>query len=262
VTRIAQASPSSRPTVARGKREPALSPDPTGRTRAPGGGPKPLSATDPGLLDALDTLVDPDTRGDPCSPLRWTTKSLRQLADALFQAGHPVSPTTVGGLLHAQGYSLQRIRKTLEGAQHPDRDAQFTYLNAQAKAYLAAGQPVVSVDTKKKELVGDYANGGAECNRPASPSRSRCMISPTPPSARRSLTGSTTWAATTAGSASGPTTTPGSPWQPCAAGGPTSARPPTRPRTGCWSSPTPADPTATGSRRGRPSSHGSPPIRG
>ena len=82
--------------MARGKREPALSPDPTGRTRGRGRHPKPLSATDPGLLDALDTLVDPDTRGDPHLPLRWTTKSLRQLADALFQAGHPVSPTIVG----------------------------------------------------------------------------------------------------------------------------------------------------------------------
>jgi hypothetical protein len=97
----------------------------------------------------------PDTRGDPCSPLRWTTKSLRALADALGQAGHPVSATTVGRLLHAQGYSLQRTRKTLEGAQHPDRDAQFAYLNAQAKAYLAAEQPVVSVDTKKKGLLTD-----------------------------------------------------------------------------------------------------------
>jgi hypothetical protein len=162
VTRIAAAAHSSRPTVARGKHELALPPNPTGRTRAPGGGPKPLSTTDPGVLDALDALVDPDTRGDPCSPLRWTTKSLRALADALGQAGHPVSATTVGRLLHGQGYSLQRTQKTLEGAQHPDRDAQFAYLNAQAKAYLATGQPVVSVDTKKKELVGDYANGGAE----------------------------------------------------------------------------------------------------
>jgi hypothetical protein len=102
------------------------------------------------LLDALDTLVDPDTRGDPCSPLRWTTKSLRQLTHALGQAGHPVSPTTVGRLLHARGYSLQRTRKTLEGAQHPDRDAQFAYLNDQAKAHLTARQPVVSVDTKKR----------------------------------------------------------------------------------------------------------------
>ncbi len=93
---------------------------PDSRTRAPGGGPKPLATTDPGLLDAPDTLVGPDTRDDPCSPLRWTTKGLRQLADTLTQAGHPVSPTTVGRLLHAQGSSLQRIRTALEGAQHPD----------------------------------------------------------------------------------------------------------------------------------------------
>jgi hypothetical protein len=162
VTRIAKVAHSTRPTVARGQHELALPPNPAGRTRAPGGGPKPLATTDPGVLDALDALVDPDTRGDPCSPLRWTTKSLRQLADALGQAGHPVSPTTVGRLLHTQGYSLQRTQKTPEGAQHPDRDAQFAYLNDQTKAHLAAGQPVISVDTKKKELVGDYANGGAE----------------------------------------------------------------------------------------------------
>ena len=162
VTRIAVAAHSTPPTVARGKHELALPPDPSGRTRAPGGGPKPLTATDPGLLAALDALVDPDTRDDPTSPLRWTTKSLRALAGALTSQGHPVSPTTVGRLPHAQGYSLQRTQKTLEGAQHPDRDAQFAYLNDQVKAHLAAGQPVVSVDTKNKELIGEYANGGAE----------------------------------------------------------------------------------------------------
>jgi hypothetical protein len=147
---IARPDPRPQPvSVARGKHELALPPDPAGRTRAPGSGPKPLATTDPGLLATLDALVDPDTRGDPCSPLRWTTKSLRQLADALTRQGHPVSPATVGRLLHAQRYSLQRTRKTLEGAQHPDRDAQLAYLNAQATAHLAADQPVVSVDTKK-----------------------------------------------------------------------------------------------------------------
>ena len=110
----------------------------------------------------LEALVDPDTRGDPESPLRWTCKSTRELAEALTAAGHPVSDDTVGRLLREQGYTLQRTRKTLEGAQHPDRDAQFRYLNEQAKAQLAAGEPVVSVDCKKKELVGQFANGGAE----------------------------------------------------------------------------------------------------
>jgi hypothetical protein len=109
----------------------------------------------------LERLVDPDTRGDPGSPLRWTTKSTRQLAQALTAQGHPVSDDTVGRLLKQQGYSLQRTRKTLEGAQHQDRDGQLRYLNEQARAHLAAGQPVVSVDTKK-ESVGDFANGGAE----------------------------------------------------------------------------------------------------
>jgi hypothetical protein len=106
--------------------------------------------------------VEPDTRGDPDSPLRWTCKSTRELAQALTAQGHPVSDDTVGRLLKQQGYRLQRTVKTSEGDQHPDRDAQFRYLNEQAQAQLAAGQPVMSVDAKKKELVGRFANGGAE----------------------------------------------------------------------------------------------------
>jgi Rhodopirellula transposase DDE domain len=145
-----------------GVRELGAPPDPHGRIRRPGGGPKRLADTDPGLLEALEGLVDPDTRGDPGSPLRWTTKSTRQLAEALTAQGHPVSDDTVGRLLKQQGYSLQRTRKTLEGAQHPDRDGQLPCLNEQAREHLAAGQPVVSVDTKQKELVGNFANGGTE----------------------------------------------------------------------------------------------------
>jgi Rhodopirellula transposase DDE domain len=110
----------------------------------------------------LDRLVEPDTRGDPDSPLRWTCKSTRELAEALTAQGHPVSDDTVGRLLREQGYRLQRTVKTLEGAQHADRDAQFRYLNEQARAHLGAGQPVVSVDPKKKELVGQFANGGRQ----------------------------------------------------------------------------------------------------
>jgi Rhodopirellula transposase DDE domain len=125
------------------------------RAQATGGAPA-------GPAWALDRLVDPDTRGDPESPLRWTTKSTRHLAEALGAQGFQVSDDTVGRLLRQQGYRLQRTRKTLEGAQHPDRDAQFGYLNERAREHLAAGQPVVSVDTKKKELVGNYANGGVE----------------------------------------------------------------------------------------------------
>jgi hypothetical protein len=167
--RMARISAMARPTVYAGVRELDVPADPHGRIRRPGGGPRRLADTNPGLLQALEGLVDPDTRGDPGSPLRWTTKSTRQLAEALTAQGHPVSDDTVGRLLKQQSYTLQRTRKTLqrtrktlEGAQHQDRDAQFRYLNEQARAHLAAGQPVVSVDTKKKELVGNFAGGSAE----------------------------------------------------------------------------------------------------
>jgi hypothetical protein len=161
VSRVARLAEASRPTVRRGAAELDQPADPRGRIRQHEG-PKRRRVTDPGLLGALDRLVDPDTRGDPQSPLRWTCKSTRELAEMLTAQGHPVSDDTVGRLLREQGYRLQRTLKTLEGARHPDRDAQFRYLNEQARAHLGAGQPVVSVDTKKKELVGRFANGGAE----------------------------------------------------------------------------------------------------
>jgi Rhodopirellula transposase DDE domain len=161
VSRVARLAETSRPTVRRGAVELAQPADPRGCIRQHEG-PKRLRDRDPGLLAALDRLVEPDTRGDPDSPLRWTCKSTRELAQALTSASHPVSDDTVGRLLTQQGYRLQRTVKTLEGAQHPDRDAQFRYLNEQARTHLAAGQPVVSVDTKKKELVGRFANGGRE----------------------------------------------------------------------------------------------------
>ena len=122
---MARISGLSRPTVYAGVRDLDTPPDPRGRVRGPGGGPKRLVERQPGLLSALDELVDPDTRGDPQSPLRWTCKSTRQLADALGAQGFQVSDDTVGRLLKQQGYTLQRPQKTLEGAQHPDRDAQF-----------------------------------------------------------------------------------------------------------------------------------------
>src|SRR5512133_3719835 len=161
VSRVARLAEASRPTVRRGAAELDQPADPPG-AHPPTRWPKRRRDTDPGLLVALDRLVDPDTRGDPDSPLRWTCKSTRELAEALTAQGHPVSDDTVGRLLREQGYRLQRTVKTLEGAQHADRDAQFRYLNEQAKVHLADGQPVVSVDTKKKELVGRFANGGAE----------------------------------------------------------------------------------------------------
>ncbi len=131
-----------------------------GWVRQPGGGRKALAASDPGLLGALLALVSPSERGDPMSPLRWTCKSLRRLADELTAQGHPVSHTVVGVLLRGEGFSLQANQKTLEGSSHPDRDAQFAHIGRDVSAALAAGQPVISVDTKKKELVGSFKNPG------------------------------------------------------------------------------------------------------
>jgi hypothetical protein len=132
------------------------------RIRRPGAGRKPADESDPTLWGDLEALVEPLTRGDPESPLRWTAKSTRNLADELNAQGHSVSATTVRRLLRAHGYTLQSTRKTVEGEQHPDRNAQFEYINRQTKAFHAAGQPVISVDTKKKELVGEFANKGRE----------------------------------------------------------------------------------------------------
>jgi len=139
------------------------------RARRPGGGRKPLVATDPTLVAELLALVDPVTRGDPSSPLRWTCKSLRTLATELRSRGHAVSHVVVGQLLKAQGFSLQGNAKVIEGAGHPDRDAQFGHINAVVAAALAAGQPAISVDTRKKELVGRYRNGGREWERSGQP---------------------------------------------------------------------------------------------
>jgi len=153
-------------TVARGVRELEAGVEPLGRVRAPGAGRKRLAETDPGLVPALLALIEPEERGDPCSPLRWTTKSTRTLAAALTAQGHPVSADTVVDLLHEQGFSLQANAKMIEGRQHPDRDGQFRYLNEQVRAHQDAGEAVVSVDTKKKEQVGNFAGGGREW-RPA-----------------------------------------------------------------------------------------------
>jgi hypothetical protein len=141
----------------------------SGRVRRPGGGRKPLTETDPTLLRDLERLVDGDSRGDPERPLRWTAKSVRQLADALRALGHEVHFTSVAKLLRGLGYSLQANAKTKEGRQHPDRDAQFGHINETVTAALAEGQPVISVDTKKKELVGDFKNAGREWRPTGSP---------------------------------------------------------------------------------------------
>jgi hypothetical protein len=133
-----------------------------GRVRRSGGGRKPLVASDPGLLDDLMALVEPSERGDPMSPLRWTCKSVRRLAAELTARGHRISRTVVGELLRRQKFSLQGNSKTREGGDHPDRDAQFVHINQSVTAALAQQQPVISVDTKKKELVGDFKNAGRE----------------------------------------------------------------------------------------------------
>jgi hypothetical protein len=132
------------------------------RVRRAGGGRRPLTTSDPALLTALFALIEPTTRGDPESPLRWTCKSTTQLADALTEQRHPVSPRTVATLLKGAGYSLQANRKTREGTSHPDRDAQFRYLTGLITEGHQQGQATISVDTKKKELVGDFKNGGRE----------------------------------------------------------------------------------------------------
>ncbi len=166
---VAEATGAHPDTVARGARELEAGGELPGRTRAPGGGRKRLADTGPGLVPALMELVDPATRGDPESPLRWTTKSTCHLADALTAAGHACSSWVVAGLLREEGYSLQGNAKVTEGAQHADRDAQFGYIRARVTEHLAAGQPVVSVDTKKKELAGDFKNGGQEYQPKGSP---------------------------------------------------------------------------------------------
>ena len=159
---VARAAGVSAVTVSRGVDELEAGGKPLGRTRKPGGGRKPVTHTDPGVGAALLGLVEPGSRGDPKSPLRWTTKSTRRLQAELAAAGHAVSVPTVAKLLKAEGFSLQANAKTIEGAAHLDRDAQFGYLNDAARDHIATGDPVISVDTKKKELVGQFKNGGRE----------------------------------------------------------------------------------------------------
>jgi hypothetical protein len=164
ITVVHQATGASKTTIRRGIADldaEAATAD-AGRIRARGGGRKRADVANPGLKDALESLIEPGTRGDPESPLRWTTKSTRRLATELTAMGHAISHTVVGQLLHSSGYSLQSTRKTLEGAQHPDRDAQFRYINTLAGEYLAAGDPVISIDTKKRELVGRFGQSGRE----------------------------------------------------------------------------------------------------
>src|SRR4029450_9446539 len=190
-------------TVRRGVAELESSEDPlpVGRARRGGGGRKRASEHDPELTTALLGLVEPDERGDPMSPLRWTTKSLRHLAAQLARQGHPVSAPTVGRLLRDNGFSLQGTAKTLEGAQHPDRDAQFTYINEQVKAHQDAGEPVISVDAKKKEQLGQLPTAGREWRPKGNPVRveDHSFFSMGPRCRWPFPTASTTWAPMPAG---------------------------------------------------------------
>jgi transposase len=178
VTAVASATGLARDTIQSGRRELAYrrrhpeeaTPE---RLRQPGGGRKPRTQADPALLSALEALVEPLTRGDPQSPLRWTCKSTRRLAEELSREGHRIGYRTVAWLLHEAGYSLQANRKTREGNQHPDRTAQFAFINTQATSFQKRRQPVISVDTKKKELVGDFRNGGREWNPQGTPEKVR-----------------------------------------------------------------------------------------
>ena len=176
-TLVARATGMSRSTLHLGLRElerdatPALTPGQ--RVRRRGAGRKALTERDPTLVAALETLVEPTSRGDPQSPLRWTCMSVRQLATELRRQGHPVERQTVAHLLAALGYSLQANRQTKEGTSHPDRNAQFAYINTRVRAFQKRGYPVVSVDTKQKELVGDFKNGGQEWRPQGQPERVR-----------------------------------------------------------------------------------------
>jgi len=176
---VAQATGLSRTTIWAGRRELRRRADqpqddlPPDRVRAPGGGRHLVEQDDSALLTALRALVESSTRGDPQSPLCWTSKSTRRLAEELRGQGHAVSHQTVAALLADWGYSLQANRKTKEGQDHPDRDAQFEYINQQVRAFQAEGQPVVSVDAKKKELVGDFRNSGREWHRRGHPEEVR-----------------------------------------------------------------------------------------
>jgi hypothetical protein len=166
ITAVAQATGMSRTTITAGLRELMLPEEErvreASRVRRFGGGRKSVAETDPGLLAALEALIEPTTRGDPESPLRWTCKSTRNLADELTRQNHPVGERTVARLLRAAQYSLQGNRKTREGSSHPDRNAQFEFISTSVKRFMKRGQPAVSVDAKKKEKVGDFKNGGEE----------------------------------------------------------------------------------------------------
>lgn len=166
---IAEITGLARSTINRGEDDLEAGPLPKGRVRRAGGGRKAVAAKDPGLVPELKRLVEPATLGDPMRPLLWVSKSMDKLAEALTVAGHPISADTVKKELVKLGFSRQFNRKADEGAAHPDRDAQFEHINARVQAFQQRGQPVISVDAKKKELVGEFKNGGREWNPKGKP---------------------------------------------------------------------------------------------
>lgn len=171
---VAQATGMSRTTITKARSELQGSADASfSRQRRPGGGRKPLAETAATLLADLDQLIDPYSRGDPESPRRWTCKSTYRLAEALQQQGHSISQRTVYRLLLDLGYSLQSNRQMEEGADHPDRDAQFQFINRQVQRFQRQGQPVISVDTKKKENIGNFSQGGREWEPQGQPRRTK-----------------------------------------------------------------------------------------
>jgi hypothetical protein len=171
LTAVAEITGLARSTIGRGLRDLDAPPLPRGRVRREGGGPRPLTERDPTLLAALERLVAPTTRGDPERPLLWVSKSHDKLARILGAMGHAISPNSVRKLLSGLGFSRQSNRKTDEGSRHPDRDAQFEHINAKVIAAQAAGEPVLSVDTKKKELIGAFKNGGTDYRPKGDPQR-------------------------------------------------------------------------------------------
>src|SRR5579859_2157947 len=170
---VAEASGMSRNTVIKAHGEVEMGIEPSARLRAAGGGDVPAEVKQPGLLEALDEMVNPDTRGNPMSFLRWTSKSTAKLADDLVRQGFKITDDTVARILKMLGYRLQAPAKEKEGTADPDRDAQFRYLNDQVTAFVAANEPVISVDTKKKELVGEFSNGGREYHPTGEPTRTK-----------------------------------------------------------------------------------------
>ena len=181
IAAVSRATGASRPMISRGIAElKSAAPLPKGRVRRGGAGRKRTKASDSTLLDDLEGLVEPVSRGEPDSALRWTIKSVRRLSDELVKMGHRTSHRMVAELLHELGYSLQANRKVREGESHPDRNAQFEYIHGKVEAFRAAGEPVVSVDAKKKELVGDFKNGGRELRPQGDPEPVRTHDFPLP----------------------------------------------------------------------------------